>query len=328
MGDNYGELLAQQVGGNAAGAGVGAIFDIALQPWRNRNQLEQNKKLQAQQIAGQKEMGIFNREQAMQMWHDTNAEAQMKHIKNAGLNPALMYGSGGPGGTTAGATPGSVGGGMADPKAGGGHIGMNILMPAQVELMRAQARNLDADTAKKSGVETELGQTTIQKLIADTANVKVQTGLARIQKEIAEITQEDITDMASLNAQKIQQEVFQLKNQTDISDATKQTIIQTIRQEYVNKVITAAVMKSGMQVNAAQISKMSQEITQGYIALGQKGQEINLKGREVNQKSEEIDMKRVDTILHGMSDQMLQLISAEQRENLNRAIKEIMKKIK
>lgn len=326
MPQNYGELLAQQVGGSAAGGAVGAMFDIALQPWRNRNQLNQNKKLQEQQIQGQKEMGIFNREQAMQMWHDTNAEAQMKHIKGAGLNPALMYGSGGPGGTTAGATPGSVGGGMADPKAGGGYTGMNVLMPAQVELMKAQARNLDADTAKKSGVETELGQTTIQKLIADTANVKVQTALGKIQRDIAEITQEDITDMASLNAQRIQQEVLQIKNQTDISDATKTTIINTIKQEYINKVITATVMKSGIEVNQAQISKMAADITQGWIGLGQTGQQINLKGREVNQKQEEIDLKRVETIIHGTANRVLETIGVEQKENLLKALREIMKK--
>ena len=40
----------------------------------------------------------FNTAQAKEMWNYTNFKNQMKHIKEAGLSPGLIYGMGGAGG--------------------------------------------------------------------------------------------------------------------------------------------------------------------------------------------------------------------------------------
>lgn len=257
----YGEILAQQLGTQGASQAAGGLIDMAMQPWRNKNQRKQNQVLIDQQIAAQKEMGIFNIERQMELWNRTNAGAQMEHYKKAGLNPALMYGTGGAGGSTAAAMAGNVGQASADAKPGG-HTGMAMMMPAQVRLLEAQARNLDADTAKKSGVETQLGNTTIEKLKADTSNTKVKTALDKLQLHINEITQEDVTDIMSLNAQKIQQEVFQLQNATDISDTTKQTVIQTVKQAYINAQMQEMAIKAGIKLTEAQINKLAADIEQ------------------------------------------------------------------
>lgn len=279
----YGEILAQQLGTQAASQTAGGLIDMAMQPWRNKNQKQQNQALIDQQIAAQKEMGMFNIERQMELWNRTNAKAQMEQYKKAGLNPALMYGTGGAGGSTAAAMAGNVGQASADPKPGG-HPGMTMMMPAQVKLIEAQTRNLDADTAKKSGVETQVGQTTIEKLKAETSNTKIQTAIANIERDIKEITQEDITDIMSLTAQRIQQEVFQIVNATDISDATKKTIINTVKQEYINKVLHAQAIKSGINLNDAQIDKLAADIVQ-------RGQEIAIKQfeAEINANQPGID---------------------------------------
>lgn len=57
----------------------------------------------------QKELGRYNQDLAKEMWDYTNFENQKEHMKKAGLNPALMYAKGGPGGTTAGGAAGPVG---------------------------------------------------------------------------------------------------------------------------------------------------------------------------------------------------------------------------
>lgn len=295
MPEKYGEILGQQLGNQAAGTGLGEVMSMLFQGWKNKNQLRQNQALMDQQIAGQKEMGFFNIERQMDLWNRTNAGAQMEHYKKAGLNPALMYEGGGPGGSTAANT-----GGVATATAGHigqGHTGMGILMPAQVELMRAQARNLDADTAKKSGVDTQVGYGTLEKLKAETSNVKVQTAIAKIQKDIAEISQEDVTDALSLTAQKLQQEVHQLVNQTDISDATKTTIVKTVLQEYLNKVLEGQMMKSGISVNSAQIQKLTSDVLQGWKGLSLEERKVKVQemlGGE--QKDQDQIIQLIDTV--------------------------------
>ena len=42
------------------------------------------------------------------MWNSTNVEAQIEHMKNAGMSISAMYGGSGGGGTTAGSGGGSV----------------------------------------------------------------------------------------------------------------------------------------------------------------------------------------------------------------------------
>ena len=93
-------------------------------------------------------------------------------LKEAGLNPALLYGSKGGGG----ATTGSGGGGVSGQSAGtairsGGAEGMGI----QLQLLEAQKENIKADTelkkadaAKTAGVDTKEAEARIANLTADT----------------------------------------------------------------------------------------------------------------------------------------------------------------
>ena len=56
-----------------------------------------------------------------EMWDYTNYENQVKHLKEAGLNPALLYGQGGGGGSAAG---GGTAAGVGLPTSTG--VGMGI----------------------------------------------------------------------------------------------------------------------------------------------------------------------------------------------------------
>ena len=162
------ESLAQQIGSQAAGAGMGMI----LGGWNDKRQLKQQGKLQELQIAGQKEMSDYNYAKQLQMWHDTNYDAQRKELEKAGLNPALMYGMGGGGGTTTGSGGGNVQGGSA-PQGGGeiqGMMGMGMQLPmimAQKELVEAQTKKTEAEEIKTKGADTE-------NVNADTANKILQ----------------------------------------------------------------------------------------------------------------------------------------------------------
>ena len=139
------------------GSALGGVMGLALGGINDKRQMKQQERLQQLQIAGQKEMGIFNREQQMKLWEDTNYKAQVEQMKKAGLSVSNMYGGGGAGGATAAATSGSVSGGTAagttnEAMAGMGLMLQNQNLAAQRDLIKAQTNNIDADTANKTGL--------------------------------------------------------------------------------------------------------------------------------------------------------------------------------
>ena len=101
---NFIDLLTDGLAGTA----VSTLGNIGMALFGNDQQVKQQQKLQNLQIQGQKEMGLFNYNQQMKMWDNTNYEAQKRHMIAAGLNPALMYGMGGAGGATTGANTGQT----------------------------------------------------------------------------------------------------------------------------------------------------------------------------------------------------------------------------
>ena len=87
-----------------------------------------------------------SKEQQLSMWNATNYEAQTAHLEAAGLNPALMYGAGGGGGST---TAGSGAGGQASASGAGKqqllHDRTTPIDIAQITVAAAQAKKLEAE---------------------------------------------------------------------------------------------------------------------------------------------------------------------------------------
>lgn len=119
------------------------------------------------------------------MWNKTNYGAQVKHMLEAGLNPALMYGSAGQGGTT-----GSQGGGSA---AGGSAAAYNVM-----DLSNAK---LEAEIdAIKEGVEYskwqrgDKGQAEIEEINARIRNLNEEEKriIAQASKHVSEKEKIDI----------------------------------------------------------------------------------------------------------------------------------------
>lgn len=166
--------------GDVAGAGLGLL----LEGHNDRRQMRQQERMQELQIAGQKEMGKYNQQLAMDMWNKTNYEAQRKHIEAAGLNVGLMYGTAGQGGTTQTPT-GNVGGGSAEGQKG--EIGMGLqlglqaaMQEAQIKLTEAQTKKTEVETAKTAGVDT-------QKTGQEAKNLEIQSVILQHEEKIKEI---------------------------------------------------------------------------------------------------------------------------------------------
>jgi hypothetical protein len=187
---NIGNMIPG-VGGAIAGIGS-AIYD----QWNSGQQLEdemmlmdhayQNQQgLNQQQAAIQQGLNQQGHDLQMQMWEQTNAPAQVAMLREAGLNPALMYKQGGPGGITGSQTGGSAQGGQAQK---GQAMQRRQLMDMQNLMMKAQLDNLNAQTRKTNeeatniaGGERDKLDTEVNALIAKTKLTNEQT--AYIEKE-------------------------------------------------------------------------------------------------------------------------------------------------
>lgn len=152
---------------NAGQSAIGGVIGLALGGIENRRQLEQQERLNQMSYEQHKLFTDYNTRAQMEMWRNTNYSAQMAELKKAGLNPGLMYGQGGPGGSLQAATGGA--GGPAATRANDGITGMGMgmqlaMMGAQKRLLEAQATKAEAEATKTSGVDTE-GQA-LQNIIA------------------------------------------------------------------------------------------------------------------------------------------------------------------
>lgn len=307
--------MTKEKKGLMAGIGAGVAntaMGMLLGGYNDNRQIRQQKKLQRQQIEGQKEMGEFNKELAMQMWRDTNYSAQMEEMKKAGINPGLMYGSAGSGGTTQ-TQAGSVSG--ANAPVGGGEIntGMGMQLGMQMAMMKAQKENIEADTAnkkadatKKTGVDTENVGADTAKKNAETKLTEVNAQLAELSKQVKSQTVE--TEIAKLEAEKTKLEaqartenveasvtertedfeVQKIQAETEaaigraereiaegkVAKGTVQNRIHQIKQQTAEQVLRIKAAKEGIKVQQSTINKIKAEIVKMDRELSQKDAQL------------------------------------------------------
>ena len=140
--------------GNIGSTAIGGIFNIAAANKAHKRQRE----LMGLQLGHQQTLNKQGHDLQMEMWEKTNYPAQIAMLKQAGLNPSLMYAKGGQGGQTGSQTGGSAAAGHAAQAAPLDISGLldQDLKRSQAEKNRADARNANVDAAKKEGPDTNL----------------------------------------------------------------------------------------------------------------------------------------------------------------------------
>lgn len=221
----YLEQLGQSAGMSAASGALGMGMGLLLEGHNDRRQLKQQGKLQAQEIAGQKEMTDYNMMKQLEMWKNTSYGAQMEQLKLAGLNPGLIYGMGGGSGGQTGQSTGNVTGGHA-PAGGGEALAMGMQM-MNMQLMKAQAEKLNA--------ETENLKTTTGKTGAETTKIGEETKGIQLNNEFLSRSMEDRIDLINTDAAR------QIK-ELDIAEGKREEEART-RTSRVNIIIQDAIKK-------------------------------------------------------------------------------------
>lgn len=151
-----------------------------------------NKRIMALQNQYQQQAAAQSQQYAKDYWDYTNAENQVNHLRNAGLNVGLMYGQSGAGGMGA-----SGGARQESPdQAPGNPIGMALqvqqieqqrrMNDAQIALAEAQADKTKAEEKKISGVDTQEALT------------RIEEAASRIELNLKEGNYKDaLTDLAN-----------------------------------------------------------------------------------------------------------------------------------
>ena len=165
-----GQQLANSAMSGAAGSFGGAVGGTVMN-WldealfgkkRRRQQIKQQQKLTDIQIAANKELADYGMGISKEMFEHTGYAAQRRQMEEAGLNPALMYGQAGAGGSTMAIGAGNASGSqasdeMAQKQAATQMQGMALqgaMIASQIEVNKAQANKLNADAAL-SGAKTK-----------------------------------------------------------------------------------------------------------------------------------------------------------------------------
>lgn len=163
------ESFISGLGSTGVNAGIGLIGNALSQAfglsWSTRRAMEEqeayNKRIMALQNQYQQQAAAQSQQYAKDYWDYTNAENQVQHLKNAGLNVGLMYGQSGAGGM--GASGGAHQSSPDQPQ--GNPVGMALqvqqieqqrrMNDAQIALAEAQAQKAGAEATKISGVDTQ-----------------------------------------------------------------------------------------------------------------------------------------------------------------------------
>lgn len=176
---------------------LGRLFGLSMSPKESMElQHKYNLGIMQKQSEYQQQAAMRSQQLAKDYWDYTNVENQKKHLKDAGLNPALLYGQSGGGGM--GLSGGAREAAPEQPQASPVAMGLQArqieqqsrMNDAQIALAEAQARKTDEEANKIGGVDIEEAKKRIEEmnakidtLIAEKEFKKAETELSKAKKE-------------------------------------------------------------------------------------------------------------------------------------------------
>lgn len=276
--------------GAAGGAGAGGILGLVFGGVNDRRQIRQQKRLNELE----KEMTNFNMGKQLEMWRATSYGAQKAEMEKAGLNPGLMYGMGGGGGQTASVATGS-GGGKAP--VGGGEIMGAMGMGMQMQLLKAQKENIEADTLKKkadatatAGVNTEATKQSMEESKQRVENLKqgldndrntyelqrLEIAMKNIENFEQLASQEDRLEYIYYNAQNAKEALKQARQNTWIGSKTMREKVTIIQQEAIGAALKNNAIEKGIALTEQQIKESTNRIMQEWDKLENSGETIDI----------------------------------------------------
>lgn len=256
----------------ALGGFFGAFANMIGGLAASSQQRADNEYLMNRQAELNKEQADYSTDLAKNYWDYTNYENQVKHMKEAGLNPALFYAKGGQGGATGGGQAQGVGLPSTTPTMariqaqGMGAQLQNIL--SQVELNKAVAKKTDAEADKIKGVDTQLAE----------AEAKLKERIAKLQDTVEKVLNSQ-EKMNAANYFKIQAEERKIWEEArkavvdaEVAEKTKDANIEAAAIANWQNILAGIESISRTNLNEQQIEKLKNDIAVAWanVALGEK----------------------------------------------------------
>lgn len=216
-----------------------------------------------------------------------SAKNQKQRLKDAGLNPALMYGSAGSGGAGTGSTGGASGSGVGLSQAQAVGMGLQLSqIKAQTNLMNAESAKAYAEANKIKGIDTDVAkqgikesETKINEIIAKIPSEKQQYYVGKAYEESLKAAKElseklaAKTDQERLNL-KVQEHILfkefdKLVSEIDSInlDNDQKTIIKNSLQKNINSQIYLNTMKAMEAAANAKFTEENIKTIQGQLDL-------------------------------------------------------------
>jgi hypothetical protein len=191
-----------------------------------KSQLQQQGELQQQQIQGAKQLADISEAHQLDIWNKTNVEAQMAHLKAAGLNPAEIYGGSGAGGATVGSGSAGVPSAPTAPNST-----EKMTAASGMGLMLGQEQVLQTQAAKNQA-DANLSNVQAKKLAgADTTNTEADTGLKTTNAQNVAFDLSMKKTLQDLNIQKTQAETQSAQNVQQSQNIDLQTKMSAYKSQ-------------------------------------------------------------------------------------------------
>lgn len=251
--------------GTAVGGIIGGGLGLLGGLFGNGNSTKQQKELmdkaweyEKEGMGMQYQYGQMAADEAqrrnLEMWNSTNFEQQRKHMENAGLSVGLMYGGSGAGSTsTAGGQATQPSGATSNP------VGMALqykqieqqdaAIKSQTMLNQAEAAKALAEAGKTAGPE-------YNKATWEAKNLEIEN---RIKTITEGITGANLIE-AEADAQKAVAEWNSAMTKAEVDQATKETAIQTMKQNLINMQAEGALKIVGKNLSVAQARMIEREM--------------------------------------------------------------------
>ena len=272
-------MIGIRAASGAAGNIMGIGEELLMGNHRRKKQLEQQQKLTDMQVAANKNLADYGMGISKEMFEATGYGAQRRQMEEAGLNPALMYGHAGAGGSTQSAGAGSAGAGQAS--TGSEYAGKANAMG--IEMMRAQSEiDVNMSIAEKNRAEAEatagykkdqaIAETkSIEEITKNTQvqrqGIKLQNDYDKIRNYIAESSFDYNIETLKWMAGKAREEYQIILNNKEISDETKNLVIESYKLNNKNICVEILNKKAGIELSEAQAEKAYNDIAQGWVDL-------------------------------------------------------------